>query len=67
MSIDKGRCPYWRTVATFDLLSGVDGHGCDAMPGKRIPSTLPTINIRNLLHKNGFRFSYRPEDRHMDV
>ncbi len=51
----------------LDLLSGVDGHGCEAMPGKRIPSTLPTINLSNLLHKNNFRFSHRPEYRHMDV
>ncbi len=56
-----------RSPEALDLLSGVDGHGCEAMPDKRIPSPLPTINLSNLLHKNSFRFSYRPEFPHMAV
>jgi len=37
------------------------------MLGQCTPSILPTIVLSNLLHKNNFRFSYRPEYRHMDV
>jgi hypothetical protein len=37
------------------------------MVGRIDPSILPTMNIRNLLHKNNFRFSCRPEYRHLAV